>query len=203
MGFLIFAGLIGTLAYGTHFAKNEKRAIKSDLTIRPTNTQTKDKRIIEKNFELICKRCNIKLDNDGSPILKDGYNPCVAYLQYQGFQETTSNYFKELYLQKYYNKQKNDIKNIKYKHNNLLFTYYDSQEKDTKIYRHWGYGDTKEKCKQLMNNILWRTLVKHYNVVKDGSQNVEVWSIYAPPLILNQIDEIYEEVCLLETNRGD
>ena len=41
-------------------------------------------------------------------------------------------------------------------------------------------------------------MVTHYNIVDDGISNVEVWTIYAPPSILKQIDTIYDIVCEME-----
>lgn len=196
MGFLMFAGLIGTIGYMTHYAKQETKAIIGDSVLQPTHNIRKDKQIIEDNFELICKRCDIKLNKNNQPIYEKRYRPCVAYLQYQGFSTSVTDYFQQLYLERYNNKHETKIIDITEKHNRLLDTHFDTfNQRTTKVVRYWHYGNTKEKCKKMMTNTLWAELVYDYNIVKDGSQNVEVWIIKTSPEILQQIDTIYDEVC--------
>ena len=197
MGFLMFAGLVGTMGYMAHYAKNETKSIIGDTVIQSTHNDNKDKKIIEENFTLICKRCGIKVDLQGCPLYKNHYRPCVAYLQYQGFKESVANHFKEIYLEKYEKKYKKKDKEVSFKHSDLLRLYYDTPNKETKIFRYWHSGNTKGKCDKLMNNMLWSTLVDYYSIVPDGSQNVEVWTITAPQPILEQINKIYDEVCYL------
>lgn len=201
MGLLQFLGLVGTAAYGVHYAKNETKAIIGDSVIKPTHIDHDDKNLIEKNFKLICKRCDIKLDSDGDPIIEKGYNPCMAYLQYRGFKKSVTNHFKDIYIQKYRKKYNNKIRTMQYKHNDLLRLYIDHMnEKQTKVFRYWHWGDTEAKCKEMMKNMLWSSIVDDYNVVKDGSQKVEVWIISAPPSILKQVDTLHDEVWFLENN---
>lgn len=199
MGLLMLAGLVGTIAYTGYFVKNETRAIIGDATIQPGETIDESKQKIEQHFSMICKRCGVKLDNNGNPIHEKHYNVCLAYLKYQGFQSLAIEYFKELYLNKYHHQYENKIDEIKDRHQYLTTLFYDEYDKcETKIFRHWHYGDTEKKCKKMMNNWFWSHMVTHYNIVKDSSANVEVWSIKAPPSILKQIDTIYDEVCILE-----
>ena len=77
-----------------------------------------------------------------------------------------------------------------------FFDEYDKRE--TKIIRHWDFGNTQAKCEKMMKNWLWKRMVTHYNIVDDGISNVEVWTISAPPSILKQIDTIYDMVCEME-----
>lgn len=199
MGFLMFAGLMGMLGYMGHYAKKETTAIIGDAKIKPVNTVYGDKKIIEDNFKLICKRGNAKLDINGNPVYKNHYKPCIAYLQYQGFQEPAVRHFEKIYLEKYNRKNKNKKKEIEDKHWHLEMLFYDKyDERETKIFRYWHYGDTQAKCNKLMNNWFWSTIVDYYNIVKDGNKNVEVWSITAPPQIIRQLNTIYDEVCFLE-----
>ena len=199
MGFLMFAGLVGTLGYMAHCAKKETNAIIGDSVLQPTHNEVKDKQIIENNFELICKRCDIKLNSDNKPLYEKQYRPCVAYLQYQGFSTSVANHFQQIYLARYENKHQVKNNDIKNKHDRIFETYYNTfDQKVTQVVRYWHYGDTEIKCKKMMKNLLWSTLVDDYNIVKDGSQNVEVWIISASPVILEQIDDIYKEVCHLE-----
>ena len=198
MGFLTLAGLLGTIGYMGYYAKQETKAIIGDNILKPSGIESKDKQLIKDNFKMICKRCDIKIDKNGNPIFKNHYKPCVAYLQYQGFPEKTSFYFKELYLEKYHKKYEDERKKIVEKHFNLDLHLFDEPH-ETKIFRNWDLGrNTQEKCEKMMRNWFWSHMVKNYNVVKDGNSNVEVWTISAPPSYLKQIDTIYDEVCTLE-----
>lgn len=202
MGFLMLAGLFGTLGYMGYYAKQEARAIKGDKILQPTGTPSIDKKTIENNFKLICQRGNAKIDKNNNPVHKNHYKPCVAYLQYQGFTIDIANYFKELYLEKYNRKYAQKIKQIKDRHWILEQQFYNEYDmRETKVVRYWNYGDTEKRCQTIMNNWLWSCMVERYNIVKDGNSNVEVWVISAPPSILKQIDKIYNEVCYLEFNR--
>lgn len=196
MGFLTLAGLLGTIGYMGYYAKQEATAIIGDAAIKPTETPYGDRQVIARNFELICKRGNAKLDSEGNPINK-GCKQCCAYLQYQGFQKFAVDYFEKIYLEKYNKKYENETKKIVEKHLYLDLHLFDEPH-ETKIIRHWDYGNTQEKCEKMMKNWFWSHMVKHYNVVKDGISHVEVWTISAPPSYLKQIDTIYDEVCTLE-----
>ena len=198
MGFFMLAGLLGTLGYMGYFAKKETTAIIGDNVIQPTDTPYEDKQVIAKNFKLICKRGNAKTDIDGNPIHKEHYKPCCAYLQYQGFQQFAVDYFKKLYLEKYNKKYETNKKAIKDRHRWIDLHLLYQEPHETKIYRHWDYGDTYAKCEKMMNNWLWSHMVTRYNIVRDGISNVEIWTISAPPSVLKQLDKIYDEVCQLE-----
>ena len=198
MGLLMLAGLLGTIGYMGHYAKQETTAIIGDSVIKPTDTPYEDKIVIARNFELICKRGNAKLDNDGNPVNKT-CNQCLAYLQYQGFQQFAVDYFEQLYLDKYNKGREQARKNLQDKYRKLEQQYFNEcDKKETKIIRHWDFGNTQEKCEKMMKNWLWMHMVQHYNIVDDGISNVEVWTISAPPSILKQIDTIYDMVCEME-----
>lgn len=198
MGLLMLAGLLGTIGYMGYYAKQETTAIIGDGVIKPKDTLDEDKQVIERNFKLICKRGNAKLDNNGNPVNKT-CNQCLAYLQYQGFQPFAVDYFEQLYLDKYNKGRKQTRKNLQDKYRKLERQFFDECNKsETKIIRHWDFGNTQEKCEKMMKNWLWRHMVQHYNIVPDGISNVEVWTISASPSILKQIDTIYDIVCEME-----
>ena len=198
MGLLMLAGLLGTIGYMGYYAKQETTAIIGDSVIKPKDTLDEDKQAIERNFKLICKRGNAKLDNNGNPVNKT-CNQCLAYLQYQGFQPFAVDYFEQLYLDKYNKGRKQTRKNLQDKYRKLEQQYFNECDKsETKIIRHWDFGNTQEKCEKMMKNWLWMHMVTHYNIVPDGISNVEVWTISAPPSILKQIDTIYDMVCEME-----
>ena len=198
MGLLMLAGLLGTIGYMGHYAKQEATAIIGNGVIKPTDTPYEDKIVIARNFKLICKRGNAKLDNNGNPVNKT-CNQCLAYLQYQGFQQFAVDYFEQLYLDKYNKGREQARKNLQDKYRKLEQQFFDEWgERETKIIRHWDFGNTQEKCEKMMKNWLWRRMVQHYNIVPDGISNVEVWTISASPSILRQIDTIYDMVCEME-----
>ena len=198
MGLLMLAGLLGTIGYMGYYAKQETTAIIGDSVIKPKDTLDEDKQVIERNFKLICKRGNAKLDNNGNPVNKT-CNQCLAYLQYQGFQPFAVDYFEQLYLDKYNKGRKQTRKNLQDKYMKLEQQFFDECDKsETKIIRHWDFGNTQEKCEKMMKNWLWMHMVIRYNIVPDGISNVEVWTISAPPSILKQIDTIYDMVCEME-----
>ena len=203
MGLLMLAGLLGTIGYMGHYAKQETTAIIGDSVIKPTDTPYEDKIVIARNFKLICKRGNAKLDNDGNPVNKT-CNQCLAYLQYQGFQQFAVDYFEQLYLDKYNKGREQARKKLqdKYRMFEQQF-FYECDKCETKIVRHWDFGNTQEKCKKMMENWLWMHMVTHYNIVDDGISNVEVWTISAPPSILKQIDTIYDIVCEMEVHNKE
>lgn len=198
MGLLMLAGLLGTIGYMGYYAKQETTAIMGNSIIKPTDTPYEDKIVIARNFKLICKRGNAKLDNDGNPVNKT-CNQCLAYLQYQGFQQFAVDYFEQLYLDKYNKGREQARKKLQDKYWMLEQQFFDECDKsETKIIRHWDFGNTQEKCEKMMKNWLWMHMVQHYNIVADGISNVEVWTISAPPSILRQIDTIYDMVCEME-----
>ena len=199
MGLLMVAGIFGLMGYMGYYAKNELTAVVGDNTIQPTNTTNEDKQLIARHFKLICKRGNAKLDANGNPVDKNGHKQCTAYLRYQGFQKFAVDYFEKIYLEKYNSKYEEKIANIKDKHRLLgEEVYYEHNEFETKIFRHWDLGDTHTKCEKMMKNWLWNRIVTHYDIVRDGASNVEIWTIKAPQSVLRQIDTIYEEVSFLE-----
>ena len=202
MGLLMTIGFFGMLGYMGYFAKQETKAIIGDSTIKPTYSLDADKSLIDKHFKLICKRCDVKLDKDENPIDKNRYKPCIAYLLYQGFQEPATEYFKEIYLQKYDSKEKKKKEDIEEKHLKLYSQITLLGNKKTKLLRKWHYGSKKsvqEKCFNMTDNLLWTNLTHNrYNIVRDGDQYVVVWTVKAPPEILKQIDKIYDEVCYIQ-----
>ena len=101
MGFLMLAGLVGTMAYGAYAAKKEATAIMCDGVVKGSGSTVKNKKLIDNHFELICKHGNVELDRRKNPVFKNHYNPCLAYLTYQGFDEESVEYFKKEYLRRY------------------------------------------------------------------------------------------------------
>ena len=99
-------GLIGSIAYSSHVIKNDIQAEKIDHKIKPTLEIKENKRQIRKNFNDICKRSGIDIDKKtGNPYDKSQCQKGIEYLQYRGYDPTAVDYFKELFMDKYINKQ--------------------------------------------------------------------------------------------------
>ena len=200
---LMALGMLGMIGYMGYFAKQETKAIIGDGVLQPKGSIQEDNWLINQNFKLICRRCDVKLDWDGNPVHENHYKVCMAYLLYQGFQEPVAEYFKEIYLEKYHKKHEDKREEIRKKHwdIDIDMSFIDKNEYKTKIFRKWHWKserDTKEDCEKMCLNYLWSCLAKRYNVVNDGNSYVVVWTVEAPPSILNQINTIYDEVRYLE-----
>ena len=68
MGFLMLAGLLGSMAYSGHVIKNDLKAETIDYQTKPTFNVNQNKKQIRDKFNMICMRAGIKTDNDDNPI---------------------------------------------------------------------------------------------------------------------------------------
>ena len=73
MGLLMLGGLIGSILYGGYAFKMDAESEIIDSKVKHTTSEVENKKIIQQNFKLICKRGRIKLDN-GLPINEKHYN---------------------------------------------------------------------------------------------------------------------------------
>lgn len=194
----MLAGLLGTIGYMGYYAKNESIALLADGIIKPTNSLSEDKKIIQQNFKLICKRAtNVKLDN-GLPINEKHYRVCMAYLMDRGFSEEAVDYFKILYTNKYNMRRKILTKKINDKHKKLSIDFANYENKKVMIYKQY-FGGNKEKTEKMMENDFWKSFVNHYSLVRDSPYCREVWNLSVPEYIKEKdIDKIYYEVCFLQ-----
>ena len=194
----MLAGLLGSIGYMGYFAKNESIALLADSIIKPTNSLSEDKKIIQQNFKLICKRAlNVKLDN-GLPIYEKHYGICMAYLKDQGFSEEAVDYFKILYTNKYNMRRKILTKKINDKHEKLAIDFANQENKKIMIYKQY-FGGNKEKTDKMMENDFWKSFANHYSLLRDGPYCREVWNLSVPEYIKKKdIDKIYDEVCFLQ-----
>ena len=194
MGLLMLAGLIGTVGYMAHFAKNETRAMIADGQVKPTGNIYTDKRVIEDNFKLICKRCNIKLDFVDELPKDNHYKVAIEYLKFQGFQKEATNHFEKIFLDKYNEKEKKEIQERRKRMNRWSSILKNDTNKKRTVYRKY-LGHDEEFSKRISQNYLWHKITQgNYNLVKDGYNTIEVWNIYAPQRIINNLDQIYDDV---------
>lgn len=197
MGLLMLGGLIGSILYGGYAFKMDAESEIIDSKVKPTTSEVENKKIIQQNFKLICKRGRIKLDN-GLPINEKHYNPCLAYLEYRGFSEEEVNYFKTLYGYKYNMRRTILTKKISDKHKRFEDEWNNQENKKLMVYRKY-LGGTEETMNTMMENDFWKSFTNHYSCVPDGRNNCEVWNLSVPEYIKEKdIDKIYTEVCFLQ-----
>ena len=200
MGLLMAIGMLYTIGYMGYACKKEGTAKIANNRLKPTNLTDKDKEIIRKNFKLICKRCDVKLDKNGYPVEERHYNVCKAYLMYQGFSESMANYFQELYTEKYNYAHDSEINRIETKHKKMAKEYC-NEEKIIKIYRDYFTGaesSVKEKCDKMIElSPLWKMMVKDYNIIDDGYEYVVAWNMEVPESLQFDIKTINKEIIYL------
>lgn len=193
----MLAGLLGTIGYMGYYAKNESIALLADGIIKPTNSLSEDKKIIQQNFKLICKRCNVKLDN-GLPINEKHHGVCRAYLYDRGFSEEAVDYFKTLYTNKYNMRRTILTKKINDKHEKLAIDFANHENKKIMVYKKY-LGGTEEQMELIMQNDFWKSFTNHYSRVLDSPYYREIWNLSIPEYVKEKdIDKIYDEVCFLQ-----
>ena len=201
MGFLMLAGLIGSIAYSGHIIKNDLKAETIDYQTKPTFSVDSNKRKIRNKFNMICTRAGIKTDNDGNPIKISQCYKGIDYLKYQGYGAEEIEEFKTIYENKY-NKGQNNKKNEIIRENKRLLSYCRNHECDTlvvlrkKIYR----GDTpEERMRSLLQNKLWQKIVHHNTYIKSDviGKYEEIWTLKVPKDFFKQIDKnkLYDNIC--------
>lgn len=205
MGFLMLAGLVGSVLYSSYCVKNDLQAITTDNKIKPTFNQQDNKEKIRKNFVSICKRCKVKLDANNNPYKESDYKICVEYLKYQGYDDTSINYFITTFKEKANNRRTNKLYQINLKHSQLKQKY-DNNIRNNDIFvtfkkHHYNHEEPITRMNTIMENDLWRTIVHHHTYVNDGmGQYCEVWSLKVPNNFFSnyKIEDLYKEVCWIQ-----
>ena len=97
MGFLMLAGMIGSILYSGHAVKEEFKAECIDNAMKPTFDSDKNEEKIRNRFNYICKRCRISTDKYGNPYSTDKLNVAIEYLKLQGYSPSNIEYFKRYF----------------------------------------------------------------------------------------------------------
>lgn len=203
MGFLMFAGLIGSIAYSSHVIKNDIRAETIDYQTRPTFNSSQNRKKIKTHFVRICKRAGIKLKND-CPINKDQCHKGIEYLQYQGYKNEDIEIFKDLYMRRYELSKKAKRNAIIDKNKQLLNYCRNHESNELVVLRKRIYKcDTSpdERMNKLLNNNLWRKIVDHHTYIRsDIGKFEEIWTLKVPKDFFKQINknDLYDNICYLE-----
>lgn len=203
MGFLMFLGMIGSIAYGGHMIKNETLSYKTKNAIKPQYTKDKqsNKDKIDQNFTLILKRCRIKYDKSTGNPTEQHTATAIAYLKKQGYQENDIKYFEELFKEKYQQQQDKEKQEIQDRHQNMLNKIKNSKlQYYTFTINNYSNINTEKKMKKLMQNQLWNKMVDNYTHIRKGNIDEEIWNLYVPKDYAHHklIREIYLEVCRTE-----
>ena len=203
MGLLILGGMLLTIAYGTKVISNDIKAEYIDDRCTPTLNVSQNKQNIAKNFVNICKRSGIRLSNTNKPINIKEQHKGVYYLQKQGYDEQSVEYFKTLFNNKYNDYQRNKHHQIRNKHYKLRQKF-DNADVDDRIlitFRHSHYGNDipVQRMMILMENELWQKIVNNWTYIpsNNSAKYVEIWNLSVPKNFFNttSIEEVYREIC--------
>lgn len=203
MGLLILGGMLLTIAYGTKVISNDIKAEYIDDRCTPTLNVSQNKQNIAKNFVNICKRSGIRLSNTNKPINIKEQHKGVYYLQKQGYDEQSVEYFKTLFNNKYNDYQRNKHHQIRNKHHKLMQKF-DNANVDDRIlitFRHSHYGNDipVQRMMILMENELWQKIVDNWTYIpsNNSAKYVEIWNLSVPKNFFNttSIEEVYREIC--------
>lgn len=126
------------------------------------------------------------------------------YLMYQGFDEESIEYFKELFNENIEWGEYRQRTEIKEKHEKYLeMLESDPQDWEVTMYRRNYYGNEQidYRINKLMENELWKKIVPNKPRYIDGegtAKYMELHFIKAPKPIINDLNNIYKEVCWLQ-----
>lgn len=126
------------------------------------------------------------------------------YLMYQGFDEESIEYFKELFNENIEMGERRQRREIREKHQQYLeMLESDPQDWEVTVYRKNYYGNEQidYRINKLMENELWKKIVPNKpNYIKgEGTAKyMELHVIKAPKPIIKDLNNIYKEVCWLQ-----
>ncbi|WP_305512731.1 hypothetical protein [Methanobrevibacter sp. V14] len=210
LGIFALAGMLGTPIVAGKMLKKDISNYSVDYRVQPCTQYNpisnviKNKKTIEKEFLNICKRCGMKLNKQNELLDARECKIGEEYLIYQGFDKESVEYFKELFnenltIGKY--RQKREIREKHQRYLEMIENY--SHNWGMTVYRRNYYGNEKidYRINKLMENKLWNRIVYDEPQCIDGdgtAKYMEIYSINAPKPIINDLDNIYKEVCWLQ-----
>lgn len=210
LGIFALAGMIGTPIIAGKMLKKDFRnhtvdsLVKPCIQYSPIGNTIKNKKTIERNFLNICKRCEMTINKQDELLDARECKIGEEYLMYQGFDEESIEYFKELFTENMEWGEYRQRTEIKEKHEQYLkMLESDPQDWDTTIYRKNYYGNEQidYRINKLMENELWGKIVCDKPRYIDGegtAKYMELHVINAPKPIINDLNNIYKEVCWLQ-----
>lgn len=210
LGIFALAGMIGTPIIGGKIIKNDIRNYTVDSLVQPctqynpiSNT-IKNKKTIEKEFLNICKRCEMTINKQDELLDIRECKIGEEYLMYQGFDEESIEYFKELFNENMEMGKSRQRREIREKHQQYLeMLESDPQDWEVIVYRknYYGNEDINYRLNKLMRNELWGEIVyqkPRYIKGEGTAKYMELHVIEAPKPIIKDLNNIYKEVCWLQ-----
>lgn len=210
LGIFALAGMIGTPIIAGKMLKKDFRnhtvdsVVKPCIQYSPIGNTIKNKKTIERNFLNICKRCQMTINKQDELLDARECKIGEEYLMYQGFDEESIEYFKELFNENMEWGEYRQRTEIKEKHEKYLeMLESDPQDWETTVYRknYYGNEDINYRLNKLMGNELWGKLVSskpRYITGQDTAKYMELHVIKAPKPIIKDLNNIYKEVCWLQ-----
>lgn len=210
LGIFALAGMIGTpIIAGKMLKKDFKNhtvdsVVKPCIQYSPIGNTIKNKKTIERNFLNICKRCEMTINKQDELLDIRECKIGEEYLMYQGFDEESIEYFKELFTENMEMGESRQRREIREKHEKYLeMLKSDPQDWEVTMYRKNYYGNEQinYRINKLMENELWKKIVPNKPRYIDGegtAKYMELHFIKAPKPIINDLNNIYKEVCWLQ-----
>lgn len=210
LGIFALAGMIGTPIIAGKIIKNDIRNYTVDSVVKPCiqyspiGNTIKNKKTIERNFLNICKRCEMTINKQDELLDIRECKIGEEYLMYQGFDEESIEYFKELFTENMEMGESRQRREIREKHEKYLeMLESDPQDWNGTIYRKNYYGNEQidYRLNKLMENELWKKIVCDKPRYIDGegtAKYMELHVIKAPKPIIKDLNNIYKEVCWLQ-----
>lgn len=210
LGIFALAGMIGTPIIAGKMLKKDitnhtvDSLVKPCTQYNPISNTIKNKKTIEREFLNICKRCEMTINKQNELLDARECKIGEEYLMYQGFDEESIEYFKELFTENMEWGEYRQRTEIKEKHQQYLeMLESDPQDWETTVYRknYYGNEDINYRLNKLMGNELWGKLVSskpRYITGQGTAKYMELHVIKAPKPIIKDLNNIYKEVCWLQ-----
>lgn len=210
LGIFALAGMIGTPIIAGKMLKKDFRSHTVDSVVKPCiqyspiGNTIKNKKTIERNFLNICKRCEMTINKQGELLDIRECKIGEEYLMYQGFDEESIEYFKELFNENIEWGEYRQRTEIKEKHEKYLeMLESDPQDWEVIVYRknYYGNEEINYRLNKLMENELWGKIVSDKPRYIDGEGTAKYMELHvakAPKPIINDLNNIYKEVCWLQ-----
>lgn len=210
LGIFALAGIVATPIIGGKMIMRDITNYTVDSLVKPctqynpiSNT-IKNKKTIEREFLNICKRCQMTINKQNELLDIRECKIGEEYLMYQGFDEESIEYFKELFNENMEMGECRQRREIREKHQQYLeMLESDPQYWETTIYRKNYYGNEQidYRINKLMENELWGKIVCDKPRYIDGEGTAKYMELHvakAPKPIINDLNNIYKEVCWLQ-----
>lgn len=210
LGIFALAGMIATPIMAGKMLKKDITSYTVDSVVKPCTQYSsigntiKNKKTIERNFLNICKRCEMTINKQDELLDIRECKIGEEYLMYQGFDEESIEYFKELFNENIEWGEYRQRTEIKEKHEKYLeMLESDPQDWEVIVYRknYYGNEEINYRLNKLMENELWGKIVSDKPRYIDGEGTAKYMELHvakAPKPIINDLNNIYKEVCWLQ-----